>query len=188
MTMNGDVDDHTRIASLALGSRSPTTFAEASKDQSLWGRVERATMMLARRARREVHMFAALAIVVAQMWDGDDHMGGGWWWVMGVGWLVFLAVVVVLAVVLIRHFTGTPTRGAAENTLAERFARGEIDEEDYRRRRSALTASCWLRSVIPIRSCFSNRRAYTGRSKLRWRIAARPCRSTSLSSCAKDAT
>jgi hypothetical protein len=35
-------------------------------------------------------------VVLAQMWDGDDHMNGGWWWLMGIGWLLFLALVVVL--------------------------------------------------------------------------------------------
>jgi uncharacterized membrane protein HdeD (DUF308 family) len=28
----------------------------------------------------------------------DDHMDGGWWWVMGIGWLVFLAALVIVAV------------------------------------------------------------------------------------------
>lgn len=71
--------------------------------------------------------------------DGD-HMGGGWWWVMGIGWLVFLALLVTLVVFLVRHFTNgtaTTTR-AAHDTLAERFARGEIDDEEYRRRRDVL--------------------------------------------------
>jgi putative membrane protein len=69
-----------------------------------------------------------------------DHMSGGWWWVMGVGWLVFLAAVVVLVVILVRHFSVSGNRGnrTAHDTLAERFARGEIDEDEYRRRRAAL--------------------------------------------------
>jgi putative membrane protein len=43
-------------------------------------------------------------------------------------------------VILVRHFTQiNPTRGpAAEDVLAERFARGEIDEDEFRRRREAL--------------------------------------------------
>jgi putative membrane protein len=77
-------------------------------------------------------------MVVAQMLDGD-RMDDGWWWVMGVGWLVLLAAFVVLAVVLVRHFTQTSgTRHGAEEVLAERFARGEIDEEEFRSRRDAL--------------------------------------------------
>ncbi len=81
-------------------------------------------------------------LVLAQMWDGDDHMGGGWWWVMGIGWLVFLLLIALLGYLLIRHLTRPGTEGqvrsTAEDVLAERFARGEIDEDEYRRRRDAL--------------------------------------------------
>jgi putative membrane protein len=76
------------------------------------------------------------------MWNRDDHMDGGWWWVMGIGWLLFLLLIVVLGYLLIRHFTqgggARPERSTAEGVLDERFARGEIDEEEYRRRRDAL--------------------------------------------------
>jgi uncharacterized membrane protein len=68
------------------------------------------------------------AVVLAQMWDGDDHMNGEWWWVMGIGWLVFLAL----------SEGGGLQRQGAEDVLAERFARGEIDEDEFRRRRDAL--------------------------------------------------
>ena len=79
--------------------------------------------------------------VVAQMWDGNNHMDGGWWWVMGVGWLLFLAFIGVLVFLLVRHHTDAGTvrrRSTAEDLLAERLARGEIDEDEYRRRRDAL--------------------------------------------------
>jgi putative membrane protein len=81
--------------------------------------------------------------VLAQMWDDGRHMRGetGWWWVMGIGWLVFLAAVVSLVVLFLRqrpaHGDGD-RRSRPEELLAERFARGEIDEEEYRRRRAAL--------------------------------------------------
>ena len=80
--------------------------------------------------------------VLAQMWDGDDHMGGGWWWVMGIGWLLFLAFVGFLTFLLVRHVTDSDRdgqrRSSAEDVLADRLARGEIDEDEYRRRRDAL--------------------------------------------------
>ena len=83
-----------------------------------------------------------MATVLAQMWDhGGDHMDGGWWWVMGIGWLVFLAAVVVIVVLFVRrsdHRGGSSARTGPEDLLAERFARGEIDETEYRRRRDAL--------------------------------------------------
>jgi putative membrane protein len=70
----------------------------------------------------------------------DDHMGRGWWWVMGIGWLVFLAAIVIVVVVLVRHFQtqASARRSSAHDVLDERFARGEIDVEEYRRRRDVL--------------------------------------------------
>jgi putative membrane protein len=77
------------------------------------------------------------------MWDGD-HMGGGWWLVMGIGWLVFLGLLVVLTYFLVRHLTQSERRGrhrtTAEELLDERFARGEIDEAEYQRRRDVLNS------------------------------------------------
>ena len=84
-------------------------------------------------------MFAAL---LDQMWDDGNHMGAGWWWVMGIGWLLFLAFIGLLAYLLLRHHTdsgdSSRQRASAEQILAERLARGEIDEDEYRRRRDAL--------------------------------------------------
>ena len=84
-------------------------------------------------------MYAAL---LAQEWDGGNHMGAGWWWVMGIGWLLFLAFIGLLAYLLLRHHTDSGDSGrqraSAEQILAERLARGEIDEDEYRRRREAL--------------------------------------------------
>ena len=83
-----------------------------------------------------------MALVLAQMWDGDNHMNVGWWWVMGIGWLVFLAFMGFLFYLLVRHHTDRATPRlpgtTAEQLLAERLARGEIDDDEYRRRRDAL--------------------------------------------------
>ena len=81
-----------------------------------------------------------LPVLLGQMWVRDGrHMGDGWWWVMGVAWLVFLAAVLVVAVVLVQHLVRSSSRRAgAEDVLAERFARGEIDEQEYRARRDTL--------------------------------------------------
>jgi putative membrane protein len=72
-------------------------------------------------------------------WDGH-HDGSGWGWVVMVLLVVLLVAVTVL---LVRHFSdgrrGTGRRDA-EDLLAERFARGEIDEDEYPRRRDALRA------------------------------------------------
>ena len=54
--------------------------------------------------------------------------------------LIVLALIVTGIVLLVRHYT-TPRRDtgtSAEEVLADRFARGEIDEDEFVRRRSAL--------------------------------------------------
>jgi len=86
------------------------------------------------------------------MMDGSDHHDGtGWRWV-----IVVLLVVLIIAVtvLLVRHFAGAGAGGGGsgaasdrgpeqgrqreEDVLADRFARGEIDENEYRSRRAAL--------------------------------------------------
>lgn len=77
--------------------------------------------------------------------DGWMH-GGGYWLGMGlhgVFWLVLIAAVVVGIVWAVRS-TGrsqdTPPRGgsSARQILDERYARGEIDREEYQARRKDL--------------------------------------------------
>jgi putative membrane protein len=80
-------------------------------------------------------------------WD-DDHMDGGWGVVMVLGMIgvwVGLVVLIVLAVLFLLRSGGVttgrggrPAPGAAEQILAERLARGEIDVEEYRARLAAL--------------------------------------------------
>jgi putative membrane protein len=73
----------------------------------------------------------------------SDHMGTGWGWFMMIFWVILLIVVVVVGVGYLRR-SGTRGDGAArpgddaEATLRERYARGEIDEETYRRMRNEL--------------------------------------------------
>jgi putative membrane protein len=77
-------------------------------------------------------------------WHGD-HMGGGGWALMSLG-MVVVAVALVLGAVALVRLVGGPTRPPAtpvlhatpEQLLAERFARGEIDEADYTARRTVL--------------------------------------------------
>jgi putative membrane protein len=76
-------------------------------------------------------------------WDG--HMGGWTWFWMTIMMVAFWAVVALLIVVIARllrsaNSTGTPTSNPLE-ILAERFARGEIDEEDRRRMARVLGES-----------------------------------------------
>ncbi|UXY25304.1 SHOCT domain-containing protein [Streptomyces sp. HUAS TT20] len=76
-----------------------------------------------------------------------DHNVSGWgWFAMSIGMVLFWALIITIAVLLFRaltrpqehtHITATPS---PEDILRERLARGEIDEDDYRRRLNALHA------------------------------------------------
>ena len=65
-------------------------------------------------------------------WDGP----GPW---IGLVWLVILAGVVTLIVFRARRGGFGPRgHGSAEAVLAERYARGQITEDEYRRSRAVL--------------------------------------------------
>ncbi|MCH9729123.1 MAG: SHOCT domain-containing protein [Actinomycetia bacterium] len=87
------------------------------------------------------------------MYDDNGWMWGhGWGWGGGIMMILFVVVlvVVVTATVLgIRYLSapqrapgqGPPagaTQDRSESLLAERFARGEIDEDEYHRRITVL--------------------------------------------------
>jgi putative membrane protein len=64
-------------------------------------------------------------------------------WILVAG--IVIALIVLAVVTLVRHYSAQPAQSAmptaatsAEELLAQRFARGEIDEDEYRRRRDAL--------------------------------------------------
>jgi putative membrane protein len=79
------------------------------------------------------------------MWyDGDWGWAG--WALMTVGMVLFWALVITAVVLVVRHVAGArgsaapppPGSTRAEDVLAERFAAGEIDEDEYRRRLASL--------------------------------------------------
>lgn len=71
------------------------------------------------------------------------HYDGGWgsgdWIAMVVMMVAFWGVVAALVVWAVRALRPAPH--APERVLADRFARGEIDDDEYRRRRDALVGS-----------------------------------------------
>ena len=69
------------------------------------------------------------------MWDG--------WWAFGplmmlLFWVFVIAGVVWLVLTLARPAERTGGSSSARRILDERFARGEIDEQEFRARRAAL--------------------------------------------------
>jgi putative membrane protein len=79
-------------------------------------------------------------------WYGWGHMGGWGWVVMIVSSLLLIAIVVGGIVVLARVAqqppgAAPPPRRSPEELLAERLARGEISEDEYRSRLATLTGA-----------------------------------------------
>jgi len=80
---------------------------------------------------------------VMTYWNHHD-MSGWDWFAMSIGSVLLWAVLLTFAVLLIRNLTHTSRRPdtlaapSPEQVLADRFARGEIDEEDYRNRLAVL--------------------------------------------------
>lgn len=83
------------------------------------------------------------------MWY-DHNPGWGGWLLMTFGMVAFWALVIVAVVALVRALrepgapsTPQPTQTSSPDPLRlldERFARGEMDVEDYRTRRELLAA------------------------------------------------
>ena len=82
------------------------------------------------------------AMIGAQRYDPYDHMDGwGWMWLGGLLWLIVLGALVGLIVWLVVRNSGqqpTAPHSDARRILAERFARGKIDEDEFRRRSELL--------------------------------------------------
>jgi len=82
------------------------------------------------------------------MWYAGNGWGWAGWILMAVGMVAFWGLVITALVLLIRYLasprgtTANPppafTQTRAEDLLAERFARGEIDDDEYRQRLESL--------------------------------------------------
>ncbi|MFF3914331.1 SHOCT domain-containing protein [Streptomyces sp. NPDC001852] len=86
-------------------------------------------------------------------WYGHGMNGWGWL-VMSLGTVLFWVLIIVVGVLLFRALARpappgtergawqrTPSGSGPEQIVAERYARGEIDEEEYHRRLATLRGS-----------------------------------------------
>lgn len=79
------------------------------------------------------------------MWSGHGGWGAGEWLAMSLMMILFWGAVIALVVWLVHAVRSgrrvdavTPSKPPADDVLAERYARGEIDDEEYTRRRRVL--------------------------------------------------
>ncbi|MEU3447547.1 SHOCT domain-containing protein [Streptomyces thermolilacinus] len=76
-----------------------------------------------------------------------DHDMNGWgWFAMSVSMILFWGLIITAIVLLFRalnrphEHTHTPARPTPVQILSDRLARGEINEDEYRRLMTALNA------------------------------------------------
>ena len=82
------------------------------------------------------------------MYYGGGHMTGWGWFGMTIGMIAFWGLLIALGVLLFRSFSAKdttpnesqsgPTAPDPRQILAERYARGEIDEDEYQQRLATL--------------------------------------------------
>jgi putative membrane protein len=95
-------------------------------------------------------LFIAISILLwpftgpalANSYQGFGHMwGGGNWMFGGLMMVVFWGLIIGLIVLTVRRFSGrsdtTPPPNALD-ILRDRYAKGEIDEDEYERRKAKL--------------------------------------------------
>jgi putative membrane protein len=89
-------------------------------------------------------------VIAMMFWYGHDMSGWGWFGAT-LSMIAFWALIIAALVLLFRSLS-RPTAGSSQNVasrtppsaeelLAERFARGEIDEEEYERRLRVLRST-----------------------------------------------
>jgi putative membrane protein len=82
---------------------------------------------------------------MAMFWYDHDLSGWGWF-AMSASMILFWALIITAAVLFFRavnrpdEHTHTSAAPTPEQILDDRFARGEINEDEYRRRLNALHA------------------------------------------------
>lgn len=79
--------------------------------------------------------------MVMMWWNNGSGYGMGWL-LMGIAMIIFWVIVVVGVLALFRNSrtNRTPTQDSPLEALDKRFARGEIDAEEYRSRKEILGA------------------------------------------------
>lgn len=76
------------------------------------------------------------------MWNNDwNTWGWGAWCLMAGTMLVIIGLAVWFAVTLTRRDNPTASNRTPEDILADRFARGDLSEDEYLRQREILRAT-----------------------------------------------
>ena len=79
--------------------------------------------------------------VAVVMGYNDGSWGAGDWVAMSAMMLVFWGAIVALVIWAVRTPRSRQAVASPKEILAERFARGDIDDDEFRRRRDALAGA-----------------------------------------------
>ncbi len=84
---------------------------------------------------------AAGCVVGDAGYDYGMMGGSGWWWFMPILVIIFLGLIIWAVVALIRGQSGSQSTGAdsALEVLKRRYARGDIDKEEYEQKKKDLS-------------------------------------------------
>jgi putative membrane protein len=83
------------------------------------------------------NLFIYASVAQPGPWCGPGGWGG-WWWLMPLTMWLFWAAVIALIVWFVRNRRETNETERARGILAERYARGEIDANEYHERLERL--------------------------------------------------
>ena len=77
------------------------------------------------------------------MWWDNGYGWGGWWFLMPLVMVAFWGTIIWAVVTVVRGRPASPPasptgRPGSEEILADRYARGEINDDDYRQRLATL--------------------------------------------------
>jgi putative membrane protein len=79
------------------------------------------------------------SLQIADHWHDDDWDGpGAWWPIFPLTWLLIVGAIVTTIVILRRRHWARHGIRSGEARLAERYANGEIDEQEYRDKLAVL--------------------------------------------------
>lgn len=84
---------------------------------------------------------AAGCVVGGTGYDYGMMGGSGWWWFMPILGIIFLGLIIWAVVALIQGQGGSQSTGAdsALEILKRRYARGDIDKEEYEQKKKDLS-------------------------------------------------
>ena len=111
-----------------------------------WKRRCRGHLLTAMAALSVVGLSSAFAEEAPRYNYGPHMWDGGWWMFLGPIWMIlFLGVLIALVVLLVRWLSWPSAGGLGASAtktpidiLRERFARGEIDKDEFEERKRTL--------------------------------------------------